>query len=184
MHAVLKSRCSFGPILIAHQQPLRTRGKASLCRRHRPHRGAAGGREVGHLGSVSSHVESLRIFKRRAPQIPEKRAMRCGGALVPSAQPSPSASTVRYNITGKPPDKPNILIVPFMSYVAVRGKGPSMTTSTGSSGAAGSLGPTITMTSRSRTATSATSTRPSSRATLFKSSRCLILPCWRVWPST
>lgn len=40
-------------------------GKASLCRRHRPHRGAAGGREVGHLGSVSSHVESLRIFERR-----------------------------------------------------------------------------------------------------------------------
>lgn len=107
------------------------------------------------------------FFKRRAPQIPEKQAMRCGGALVPSAQPSPSASTVRYNITGKPPDKPSILIVPSMSYVAVRGKGPSMTTSTGSSGAAGSLGPTITMTSRSRTATSATSTRPSSRATLF-----------------
>ena len=39
------------------------------------------------------------------------------------AQPSPSASTVRYNITGKPPDKPSILIVPSMSYVAVRGKG-------------------------------------------------------------
>lgn len=36
-------------------------------------------------------------------------------------QPSPSASTVRYNITGKPPDKPSILIVPSMSYVAVRG---------------------------------------------------------------
>lgn len=39
--------------------------KASLCRRHRPHRGAAGRREVGHLGSVSSHAESLRIFERR-----------------------------------------------------------------------------------------------------------------------
>lgn len=68
-------------------------------------------------------MESLRIFKRRALQIPEKQAMRCGGALVPSAQPSPSASTVRYNITGKPPNKPSILIVPSMSYVAVRGKG-------------------------------------------------------------
>lgn len=41
------------------------------------------------------------------------------------AQPSPSTSTVRYNITGKPPDKPSILIVPSMSYVAVRGKGDS-----------------------------------------------------------
>ena len=30
---------------------------------------------------------------------------------------------MRYNITGKPPDKPSILIVPSMSYVAVRGKG-------------------------------------------------------------
>ena len=39
------------------------------------------------------------------------------------AQPSPSASTVRYYITGKPPDKPSILIVPSMSYIAVRGKG-------------------------------------------------------------
>ena len=28
-------------------------------------RGAAGGREVGHLGSVSSHAELLRIFERR-----------------------------------------------------------------------------------------------------------------------
>ncbi len=46
-------------------RPLRARGKASLCRRHRPHRGTAGGREVGHLGSVSSHAESLRIFERR-----------------------------------------------------------------------------------------------------------------------
>ena len=63
---------------------LRARGKAPLCRRHRPYRGAAGGREVGHLGSVSSHAESLRIFERRAPQIPEKQAMRCGGALVPA----------------------------------------------------------------------------------------------------
>ena len=35
------------------------------------------------LGSVSSHAESLRIFERRAPQIPEKQAMRCGGAPVP-----------------------------------------------------------------------------------------------------
>ena len=65
-------------------RPLRARGKAWLCRRHRPHRGAAGGREVGHLGSVSSHAESLRIFERRAPQIPEKQAMRCGGAPVPA----------------------------------------------------------------------------------------------------
>ena len=28
MHAVLKSRCSFGPILIAHQQPLLADGDA------------------------------------------------------------------------------------------------------------------------------------------------------------
>jgi hypothetical protein len=30
---------------------------------------------------------------------------------------------VRYNIAGKPADKPSFLIVPSMSYVAVRGKG-------------------------------------------------------------
>ncbi len=48
----------------------------------------------------------------------------------------------------------------------------------------GPPGPTITMTSRSRTATSATSTRPYSRATSFRSSRCPTPPCWRGWPST
>ena len=31
-----------------------------------------------------SHAEPLHIFERRAPQIPEKQAMRCGGALVPA----------------------------------------------------------------------------------------------------
>lgn len=41
----------------------------------------------------------------------------------------------------------------------------------------GSPGPTITMTSRSRTTTSVMSTRPSSRTTLFKSFRCQIPPC-------
>lgn len=56
-------------------------------------------------------------------------------------------------------------------------KGPSTMTSTLSSDAAGSLGPTITMTSRSRTATSAMSTRPSSRAISFKSSPCPTPPC-------
>ncbi|MFR7736116.1 MAG: hypothetical protein ACLU0V_00595 [Eggerthella lenta] len=30
---------------------------------------------------------------------------------------------MRYNIAGKPPDKPSILIVPSMRYIAVRGKG-------------------------------------------------------------
>lgn len=65
----------------------------------------------------------------------------------------------------------------YRSYFDERGGGPSTTTSTGSSGAAGSPGPTITMISRSRTATSAMSTRPSSRAISFKSSPCPTPPC-------
>ena len=70
----------------------------------------------------------------------------------------------------------------YRSYFDERG--PSTTTSTGSSGAAGSPGPTITMISRSRTATFALSIRPSSCATSSRSSRCPTPPCWRGWPST
>lgn len=60
-----------------------------------------------------------------ASQILEKTSCEVQWRARARAQPSPSASTVRYNITGKPPDKPSILIVPSMSYVAVRGKGDS-----------------------------------------------------------
>ena len=63
---------------------LRARGKASLCRRHRPYRGPAGRQEIGRLSSIPSHAEPLHIFERRAPQIPEKQVMRRGGALVPA----------------------------------------------------------------------------------------------------
>lgn len=37
-----------------------------------------------HLGSIPSHAEPFHIFERRAPQMPEKQAMRCGDALVPA----------------------------------------------------------------------------------------------------
>lgn len=33
-------------------------------------------------GSIPSHAEPLHIFERRSPQMLEKQAMRCGGALV------------------------------------------------------------------------------------------------------
>ena len=65
-------------------RPLRARGEAPLRRRHRSHRGPAGRQEIGRLSSIPSHAEPLHIFERRAPQIPEKQAMRCGGALVPA----------------------------------------------------------------------------------------------------
>ena len=59
-------------------------GEASLRRRHRSHRGPAGRQEIGRLGSIPSHAEPLHIFERRAFQMPEKQAMRSGGAFVPA----------------------------------------------------------------------------------------------------
>lgn len=59
-------------------------GEASLRRRHRSHRWPAGRQEIGRLGSIPSHAEPLHFFERHTPQMPEKQAMRCGGALVPA----------------------------------------------------------------------------------------------------
>lgn len=76
------------PITKAYQRRFRTEGSAYYETLRRIIDGntkrIVSEQEIGRLGSIPSHAEPLHIFERRAPQMPEKQAMRCGGTLVPA----------------------------------------------------------------------------------------------------